>query len=234
MKKLIILFTYLLFNNGFTQNHMHPLYKGNTTEKYIAFTFDDGPVTGITEEILNLFAQYQGKATFFQIGELGTNHPELVKLVLEQGHEIGNHTEHHQRISEIADMQYLQCEITCLQDYYWQHFQYSPKLFRAPFLDYGHQNNKEEIDETLKKTLASFNLRITNASVFSKDTQAKITWPTIYQNINSKIHPGAIILCHELPQTVAALKRLLPDLTKQGYQFVTVSQLVNLDHFTNQ
>lgn len=67
-----------------------------TREKTIFLTFDDGPTPIVTEKVLNLLEKYNAKATFFCLGEKAEQNPEIIKLILEKGHSIGNHGYYHQ------------------------------------------------------------------------------------------------------------------------------------------
>ena len=70
-------------------------------EKYVAFTFDDGPHPYYTEQILKILKDYSVHATFFLVGAQAEKYPELVKLIISEGHEIGNHSfDNHRLISQ--------------------------------------------------------------------------------------------------------------------------------------
>ena len=69
--------------------------------KVIYLTFDDGPTVKYTKRVLDLLDQYDAKATFFQVGENATAHPELTRSVIERGHALGNHTWSHRDMRKL-------------------------------------------------------------------------------------------------------------------------------------
>ncbi|MDB4297414.1 divergent polysaccharide deacetylase family protein [Flavobacteriaceae bacterium] len=225
MKKLHLL---LLFCSlSFAQKMTVPIDKINTNQNTIAFTFDDGPIDGVTQELIALFEEVDGKATFFNIGKKGETNPDLVKLVIENGHEIGNHSVNHHRTSNMQDLEEIACEISCFQETYKEKFNYTPTIYRAPYLDYGQKTSNRSYRIFVKEFLEKHELKAINASVGSKDYKGNMDSKLVYETIKKKVHMGAIVLCHERAHTLKALKKLLPELKEQGYKFVTVSQLLN-------
>ncbi|MBP3886158.1 MAG: polysaccharide deacetylase family protein [Cellulosilyticum sp.] len=194
----------------------------NLEHPMIALTFDDGPLfEGSTAtEILNTLHQYNLHATFFYCGHSITPHtaPEIL-TAYQNGHEIGNHTYHHidlttltseEMIKEFELTQRKLSEITGLN-----HF-----LTRAPYLSYN---------DLLLQTLPT---PFIGTSVDSKDWSG-ISAPQIIDHILTQIHDGAIILMHEnQPHTSEALPILIPKLLELGYQFTTVSHLMQLKGHT--
>lgn len=77
-------------------------YSHKTDTRRIALTFDDGPHYKYTAEILDILAEYDVKATFFVVGELAERYPELILRELADGHEVGNHTWSHPRLSRLT------------------------------------------------------------------------------------------------------------------------------------
>ena len=78
-----------------------PPEAGDSGRKVIYLTFDDGPTTKYTKRVLDLLDQYDAKATFFQVGENATAHPELARSVVERGHALGNHTWSHRDMRKL-------------------------------------------------------------------------------------------------------------------------------------
>lgn len=73
----------------------------------ISFTFDDGPHPDYTPQILDLLNQYQQRGTFFVIGEKAQQYPKLIERIINEGHEIGNHTFTHQEPSQSSTRHFL-------------------------------------------------------------------------------------------------------------------------------
>src|SRR4051812_35334171 len=107
------------------------------SQKAVAITFDDGPNPIYTPQVLEIFANVEGKATFFMIGEQMEKNPEVVKEVAEQGHEIGNHTFSHPKLSELTPADCL-AEMERNEQIIRELTGQSPVVFRPPYLDYNH------------------------------------------------------------------------------------------------
>lgn len=71
------------------------VWRMNPEEHAVYLTFDDGPIPEATPFILDTLAQYGAKATFFMVGDNVRKHPELFKRIVDEGHQVGNHTYHH-------------------------------------------------------------------------------------------------------------------------------------------
>ncbi len=84
------------------------LYQVETEEPLVALTFDDGPIEGKTEQLLEVLAKHKAHATFFMVGQNILPNASLVKRIVEQGHSVGNHTWNHTRLSELNDKDYIQ------------------------------------------------------------------------------------------------------------------------------
>ena len=82
-------------------------------QKKIYFTFDDGPIPDITEFVLDQFAIYNAKGTFFCIGDNIKKHPDIFKRILAEGHAIGNHTYHHLKAWKSSRDVYIKDVIKC-------------------------------------------------------------------------------------------------------------------------
>lgn len=190
--------------------------------KVVALTFDDGPILGVTQPLLSLLEKYQAKVTFFSVGKKVQKYPKLTKLVIDAGHEIGNHSWSHQKLTELNTEQQRQ-EIERFQQQ-MNLYGIKPTLFRAPFL---------KKDESTIELLAENKLMLVSASVMAKDAKNDVAVKAIVKKLSAGIKSGDIILMHERQHTFEALKILLPMLKKQGYQFVTVSQLIALSKVKN-
>jgi peptidoglycan/xylan/chitin deacetylase (PgdA/CDA1 family) len=74
---------------------------GGKARPEVALTFDDGPSPRYTPQVLSLLKQYQAKGTFFVLGRKAEEHPGLITAMLEEGHEVGNHTHSHPHLPQI-------------------------------------------------------------------------------------------------------------------------------------
>ena len=191
----------------------------STEDKVIALTFDDGPHPYLTDKILDILDEYNAKATFFVVGQMASAYPEVLKRVALRGHEIGNHTYTHLAESDDGcDM--LRSEIQRTEDTVFQLTAKKTFLFRPPT---GHccPSAVKMTGELGYKTV-----------VWDIDTRDWAHTPIdeICRNVRSNVKNGSIILMHDFiganSPTPKALRQIVPMLKELGYEFVTVSQLL--------
>jgi peptidoglycan-N-acetylglucosamine deacetylase len=206
--------------------HMDIIKNVQTEKPWIALTFDDGPDPQETPEILDILKQYNAKATFFVIGEQGHKYPELLNREVSEGHELANHSFSHRNLRHLSGKQIGQ-EISRSDDEIFSITGRHTRLFRPPG---GYYNDL--IVETAQQ--AGYTVILWTWYQDSRDW-SKPGVPKIIKRVISNAHPGDIVLFHDRisgrSQTAKALKRILPELQKQGYNFVTVSQLIESNHF---
>ena len=192
----------------------------DTQEKVVALTFDDGPHPKNTAKVLDLLAKYKAKATFFIIGANAKKYPELVQRSHKEGHELANHTFTHPYNASVTE---LQDEIEQTNEIIYSISGFMPVLFRPVGGNYNEQMINAVADDGYKVVMWSYH----------QDTQ---DWKEpgvdkIVDKVLKGTKPGDVILFHDgvenHEQTVKALERILPELQKQGYTFVTVSELIN-------
>ncbi|CAF0703855.1 polysaccharide deacetylase family protein [Candidatus Methylacidithermus pantelleriae] len=182
----------------------------------LALTFDDGPWPGITDRILAELATHEIPATFFMLGERVEAAPELARKVLAEGHEIGNHTFSHPKLSSLS-LERVEREIGRCNEALAQHLNYRPRWFRPP---YG-ALRKDQVS-----LVTSQGMGIVYWSVDTRDwSQPGVQ---AIQNVVLKDSvPGSIVLMHDLHrQTAEALPKILEGLVARGFEFATISGLV--------
>ncbi len=183
-------------------------------QKCIALTFDDGPSED-TKAILDLLKQYNARATFFMVGAQVVSHSDMVKRVYEEGHEIGNHTWSHANMTELTDTELIE-QISNTNKAISDVIGKKPVLVRPPYGKFKNANQMQIVN-------SPFILWYGGCIDWSSQNPDAIHNQTM---ITAK--PGAIILAHDTySTTVEAYKRIIPDLQKQGYQLVTVSELLD-------
>jgi peptidoglycan-N-acetylglucosamine deacetylase len=189
-------------------------------QPYVAMTFDDGPSAETTPRLLEILKQRNIKATFFLIGQNAAANPDIVRRILAEGHEIGNHSWTHPQLSKLSDDR-VTAEITKTQNAIKDASGYTPTLLRPP---YG------AITARQREWIANqFGLNIILWSVDPFDWKRPGS-SVITQRILSQVRPGAIILSHDIhKQTVDAMPATLDGLIAKGYKFVTVSQLIAMN-----
>lgn len=192
------------------------LMHGDLKSRQIAITFDDGPHPKYTPRLLAILRKYKVKATFFVVGERAEQYPKLVKAEIAGGHCVGNHTFHHVNLTKIPEA-YVATEITACDEVLRKILGRRPRLFRPPGGDYN--DKVAEVAEALGYT-----------TVLWTDDPGDYASPgagLIRERIMDRIGNGGIILIHDgIDQTISILPRLLQDLSDQGYQFVTVDEML--------
>ncbi|MED0679854.1 polysaccharide deacetylase family protein [Aneurinibacillus thermoaerophilus] len=212
--------------NVFQEKHKkmqhHALYHVSIKEKLIAFTFDDGPHPVYTRKILKILDKYHAKGTFFITGQRAQTYSSIVREMNEQGHEIGNHTFSHPSMRKITSLQ-LQEEIQKTDDIIHSLTGDYPIFFRPP----GGVQNTVVRDAAKKKNHIIV--------IWSKHQDTK-DWSNpgiekMVKQVTQHAQPGQIVLMHDSgfnrTQTVKALEKILAILSKKGYKFVTVSELLH-------
>ncbi|MBQ4037819.1 MAG: polysaccharide deacetylase family protein [Clostridia bacterium] len=193
--------------------------KGVGTEKKIALTFDDGPSRENTDKILSILEKYKVKATFFVIGENAEKDPERIRKIYDAGHEIGNHTYSHAYISKIAPAA-LQEEILKTEEILKGICGKRPVVFRPPGGYY---------DDASIALVEELGYRSILWSLDTRDWSMPHS-DRVASQVESDTCEGDIILFHDLEDkrlpTPKALERILPYLIRNGYEFVTVSELL--------
>jgi len=179
----------------------------------IALTFDDGPHPVYTEKLLDGLKERGVKATFFVTGEHAKLHPELIKRMQEEGHLIGNHTYSHIQLrSDNADEfeEELRRTNAVIEEITGQEVLY----VRPP---YGSWDRK--LEKKLNMFPVLWTIDPTDWSCLNADTVTK--------RVVKKARENAIILLHDYYETsVTAALRIVDLLTKEGYEFVTVDEVL--------
>jgi peptidoglycan-N-acetylglucosamine deacetylase len=194
-------------------------------EKKIALTFDDGPNPEYTPLLLTRLAEYRVSATFFLIGRNLKRHPEIGRRIVQEGHEVGNHTYNHGILPLLSNSS-VRNELASTHQLFADLLNVQPAFFRPPF----GLLTRRGLDEVER-----FAYRAVVGDVFPLDT-ARPSHETIARRVLRRARPGSIIILHDgyvwrfdrdKSQTVRALDGLIPALREQGYEFVTLSHLVS-------
>ena len=192
-------------NTG-TQEYTEPLKK-------VALTFDDGPNPVYTPELLDGLEKRNVKATFFLLGEAVEDYPDIAKRIYEDGHLIGNHTYHHVQITSLS-LEEACKEIQETSDLIEELTGTGTEYVRPPF---GTWN--EELEERLDLIPVMW-------SIDTKDwTTQNVDW--IVREAVKHAEDHDIILMHDSYQsTVDAVKRVIEQLEAEGFEFVTVDEII--------
>ena len=222
MKRVFLLFTVLLviisypIDCGAVSGNVFCKKAGEG--KRIALTFDDGPHPIYTPKILDILEKYGINATFFVIGKNVENYPDAARAILESDSEVGNHTYTHKNVSRMSEKQ-LMYELEMTEKAVAALSDRRLCLFRPPEGSYGLPLEKASISKGYDIIL------------WSIDTLDWAHTPAnkIISDVKKKISGGDIILMHDYTSgghTCEALEKLIPMLLSEGYEFVTVSELI--------
>jgi peptidoglycan/xylan/chitin deacetylase (PgdA/CDA1 family) len=193
--------------------------QGPSTGNRIALTFDDGPTPGVTELILDELARRHARATFFMIGEKAAASPDLVRRVAAEGHEIGNHTYTHVKLTQLPDAG-VAAELARTQETIRQITGHAPRLLRPPF---------GELRKNQSPLVRNAGLQVALWSIDSRDWSHPATSESV-SHVIKYLQSGAIILFHDLtPATGHVIPSLMDAVDEKGLSPMTVSNLLNLD-----
>jgi peptidoglycan/xylan/chitin deacetylase (PgdA/CDA1 family) len=181
----------------------------------IALTFDDGPSIH-TERILDLLDEYGGHATFFVIGQRVESGRAVIIRAHESGHEVLGHSQTHRNMNNLS-MRELRREIVEPHEAIEAVIGSIPQIFRPPF---GALNSR------VRSVAAENDFMIFNWSLDTRDWRSRCP-ETIHEVIFNNVRDRDIILAHDIHgTTAAAMETVIPELVAQGYQLVTLSELM--------
>ncbi|KXU16049.1 Peptidoglycan N-acetylglucosamine deacetylase [Streptococcus oralis] len=193
---------------------LYQAYFVKKNKKVVALTFDDGPNPSTTPQALDTLAKYGVKATFFVLGKNISGNEDLLKRMKSEGHVIGNHSWDHPVLSKLS-LEDAKKQITDTEDLLTQVLGSSSKLMRPP---YG------AITDDIRNNL---DLSFIMWDVDSLDWKSR-NETAILTEIQHQARNGSIILMHDIHETtVHCLPKVIEYLKSEGYEFVTVPELLN-------
>lgn len=180
-------------------------------KKCIYLTFDDGPIPGVTEWILDILKEYNAQATFFALGNNVEQHPAIYQRIIDEGHAVGNHTYDHKNGWN-----------TSLEDYEesvkrGEGF-ISSSLFRPP---YG------KIRLRQAKMVERLGYKVVMWSLMPGDFDVNLSNEKCWTNVETNMHDGAVIVLHDSLKAEEKVRYVLPRILKkykeQGYTFKKIA-----------
>ncbi|HEY3027501.1 MAG TPA: glycosyltransferase [Pyrinomonadaceae bacterium] len=201
----------------------------------IALTFDDGPDPRWTPAILDILKQENVPATFFIIGKNGQAYPDLLRRIVNEGHEIGNHTFTHPNLGEIPG-RITDLELNATQRLIESVTGRSTVLFRPPFFGDAEADKPEEVEPAFRAQRMGYimvGLRLDPDDWQTPVSPDEIVNRTVEQAMYTDPDKrGQVVLLHDSggdrSATVTALPGLIHELRRRGFRFVPVSELAGL------
>lgn len=182
------------------------LWNKSRSEKKLYLTFDDGPIPEITPWILDTLLKYDIKATFFCVGENIIKHPNLFKRLINEGHQIGNHTYNHLKGWNTDDKTYIQNVHKCQE-------LIPSNLFRPPYA----RAKKSQINRL------KHDFQFVYWDVLSGDFDEKLSPDKCLNNVLKYTKNGSIIVFHDNIKAIPRLKYTLPKMIEhylnKGFTF---------------
>lgn len=181
----------------------------NEKQKMVYLTFDDGPIPEITPWVLEILDQYNIKATFFCVGDNVRKYPHIYQMILDKGHQVGNHTFNHVQGLRKRTKNYVNNTFLASQ-YIDSH------LFRPP---HGHMRLRQ-----FYKLRGSYKIILWD--VVTRDYSWRMSPEDVLNNVKKYTRNGSIIVFHDSIKAENRIKNALPKsiewLIEQGYTFGTI------------
>ena len=201
-------------------------HQGAGSEHQVAITFDDGPDPRWTPKILDILKAANVKAAFFLVGVNAERYPSLVRRIVDEGHEIGNHTYYHPNLA-LCWPEHIRLELNATQLLLETITGRATTLFRPP---YAADTGPTQLSELAPLKIAEeLNYLVVLENIDPQDW-AKPGADIILRRIKQQRHDGSVILLHDAggdrSQTVEALPRILDWLHKRGDTVVPLSTLL--------
>lgn len=191
-----------------------PIYKGNPQKPMVSFLVNVAWGNEYLPQILKVMKEHDVKSTFFLDGSWVKKNPQLAKMIVEEGHEIGNHAYSHPDMRQLSNAR-IREELVKTNEVIYATLAIVPKYFAPPSGSF----RQDVVD-----IAAQLNM---NTIMWSVDT---VDWKnpdpqTMVQNVLSKVHRGAMILMHPTSSAASGMDDLIKGVKAKGYQIGTVSEL---------
>ncbi|MEG2137895.1 MAG: polysaccharide deacetylase family protein [Oscillospiraceae bacterium] len=199
-----------------TTTRQLPIYCVQRDQKMVSISFDAAWGNEDTQQLIDILAQYEIKATFFVVGAWVDKYPESVKALSDAGHEVMNHSNTHPHMSKLSRDQII-AEVNACNDKIEAVTGVRPTLFRPPYGEY---------DDHVIAAVRSLGMEPIQWDVDSLDWK-ELSAGEITRRVTTKVQPGSIVLFHNAAKhTPEALPGILEDLIARGYTVLPISQLL--------
>lgn len=195
-------------------------YVGNTNEKVIYLTFDQGYENGNTPKILDILKDEEVTAAFFVVRPYIKDHPNIVKRMVDEGHLVCNHSSHHPSMASIKDEKKFEKEFKQVEELFYETTNKEmPKYFRPPMGKYSELSLFRTEQLGYKTIFWSFAYKD-----WIQEKQPDEDYAI--KKITSGFHPGEIMLLHSVSDTnTSVLKTIIKKAKEQGYTFKSLDDL---------
>ncbi|POR33238.1 Chitooligosaccharide deacetylase [Tolypocladium paradoxum] len=196
------------------------LFEATTTDKIMALSLDDAP-SPHTAEIMDVLRENGAQATFFVIGSQVEGREASLRKLVREGHELANHAMHDEPSKSLSNEE-LERQVKEVKAKLVEAYEAEGKILPNNYFRPG----SGFFNWRMRDMLGNRGFRIVLGSIYPHDPQ--IPYPTVNaKHILSMAHPGAIIICHDRREWTAPMLRIvLPELRRQGYKIVTITDLV--------
>ncbi len=193
-----------------------PIYCVQRDQKLLSISFDAAWGNEDTQQLIDILGKYDVKATFFVVGDWVDKYPESVKALADAGHEVMNHSNHHDHFSKLSREEII-ADVNACNDKIEAVTGVRPTLIRPPYGEY---------DDNAISAIRSMGMEPIQWDVDSLDWK-ELPASEITERVTSKVQAGSIVLFHNAAlHTPEALPTILETLLGQGYTFVPISQLI--------
>lgn len=214
----------LIPTSGSASKKELPIYCVQTDEPKIALTFDAAWGNEDTKQIMEILKKHDVKVTFFMTGGWVESYPDDVKMILAEGHDLGNHSQNHKNMSQLSDAE-KESELMTVHDKVKELTGYDMFLFRPPYGDYDSAVIK------VAKKCGYYAIQWDVDSLDWKDYGVDSIIKTVTEH--KHLGNGSIILCHNgAKYTAQALDTMITTLKDKGFTFVPLSELIIKDNYT--
>lgn len=222
---LLLFYLSLLFYGSYNVRsnfYIKTVSSADTSKMQIAISFDDGPSTTYTPEILEILKHHKVQAAFFCIGKKIAENEALLKRVYEEGHIIGNHSYSHDLWFDLFSAGKMMEDLQKMSRVMKKVIGVEPRLFRPP---YGVTN------PNLKKAIRKGKFIPVGWSVRSMDTVIKDAGKLL-EKVTRSLKPGAIVLFHDTSKsTLDMLPTFIEHARQKGYSIIRLDKLLNLEPY---
>jgi len=193
-----------------------PIYCVERDQKMLSISFDAAWGNEDTQQLIDILGKYHIKATFFVVGDWVDKYPESVKALSDAGHEVMNHSNHHDHFSQLSREEIIS-DVNACNDKIEAVTGVRPTLIRPPYGEY---------DDNVITAIRSAGLEPIQWDVDSLDWK-DLSADEITRRVTGKVQAGSIVLFHNAAlHTPEALPGIIDALLQQGYTFVPISQLI--------